>query len=98
MPNASPVLHRVHLPCATLHTLWVAPVKIAFLTLLMGAYVVLLHAATRAIAGIKKLKSQSRDVIFTPEPLNIEKVKRRHWAGRGMSQVHVSKKAVLLSF
>lgn len=46
----------------------------------------------------KKLKSQSRDVIFTPEPSNIEKVKRCHRARRGKSQVHVSKKTVLLTF
>lgn len=45
----------------------------------------------------KKLKSQSRDVIFTPEPSNIEKVKQCHRARRGKSQVHVSKKTVLLS-
>lgn len=63
MPNASPVIHTVHLPCVTLRTLCVAPEKIAVLTLLMSAYVVLLHAVTRAIAEIKS-PSHSRGCDF----------------------------------
>lgn len=71
----------------------VAPwVKIAFLTSLTCAYVVLLHAVARAMAGIRKNnKAQSGVMIFTPRPSNIEKVKRRQRARRG---THVNENQV----